>query len=183
MTAVITFGRFQPPTRAHEVIFGNVLNKAKEHSGVPFIFTSATNDGKNNPLCSERKLELLRIMCPEHQIMVMKGPFDALKWISSNGYRKVYFFTGEDRIPKFQDFFRYIDQSLPEEKRLDLDFLSLISTGERTEDGVSSSKVRYFAAAGEFEKFKSLMPIVFAEEIVKEIYMDVRKGLCVYGNI
>lgn len=183
MKAVMTFGRFQPPTIAHEAIFSQVINKAISEHAVPFIFTSTSKDAKTNPLDADTKVQILKWMCPFHKVVSIKGPVAALQWLSTQGYRDVILYAGEDRLYKFRDFLRYINPSIPDEKRINLDSLVLVSTGARdaesdTMEGISASKARHLATLGDYDTFKTMVPTVFGEENAKQIYMDVRKGLC-----
>ncbi|MDP7366676.1 MAG: hypothetical protein QGH83_05395, partial [Candidatus Pacebacteria bacterium] len=46
---VFTFGRFNPITSGHEIAINDIIKQAKSRGGTPMIFTSQTQDKKNNP--------------------------------------------------------------------------------------------------------------------------------------
>lgn len=184
MKAVITFGRFQPPTKAHEEIFSKVVHRAVEEVALPIVFVSESVDSKKNPLPVETRLQIVKLMSPFVRTKAIKDPVAALKWLSSIGYKEVFLFAGDDRIDaKYKDFLRYIRPDIPEEKRIPLDRLELISAGKRDPEadnmeGISATKARHLATVGDFIGFKSIVPSCLSEENAKQLYMDVRKGLC-----
>ena len=49
-TAVVTFGRMNPPTIGHQKLVDNVLRVAKQNSADPFVFLSHTQK-KDKDLC------------------------------------------------------------------------------------------------------------------------------------
>ena len=53
--AVLTFGRFNPPTSGHELLVNKVLQEAKKRRADNFIFASHSQDKKKNPLDSRSK--------------------------------------------------------------------------------------------------------------------------------
>ena len=57
-TAVLTFGRMNPPTIGHEVLAQKVIKTARQSSGTPLIFLSHSSDPKKNPLSYEEKVRL-----------------------------------------------------------------------------------------------------------------------------
>ena len=48
--AVLTFGRFNPPTSGHELLINKVIAEAKKRRADNFIFASHSQDKKKNPL-------------------------------------------------------------------------------------------------------------------------------------
>src|SRR5690606_14684821 len=59
-SAVVAFGRFNPPTVAHEQLIGLVEHFAKEVNGEPMVFLSRSHDAKKNPMMYESKLAYAR---------------------------------------------------------------------------------------------------------------------------
>ena len=67
--AVLTFGRFQPPTIGHEKLVGVLADTAKRKGGTPFLFPSRTNDKKKNPLTPKAKVKFLKSVFPQVTIV------------------------------------------------------------------------------------------------------------------
>ena len=63
-TAVITFGRFNPPTIGHEKMIKAIQKNAKRYGGDPYVFASGSQDAKKNPLPYDEKINLMKKMFP-----------------------------------------------------------------------------------------------------------------------
>ena len=59
-TAVLTFGRFSPPTVGHEKLVNKIMSEAKARKAIPLVFTSHTFDKKKNPLPYDSKIAYLQ---------------------------------------------------------------------------------------------------------------------------
>ena len=53
--AVLTFGRFNPPTSGHELLISKVVGEAKKRKADNFVFASHSQDKRKNPLDSKTK--------------------------------------------------------------------------------------------------------------------------------
>ena len=58
-TAVITFGRFSPPTIGHEKLVNKIKEEAKSRRADALIYASHTYDKKKNPLDYQHKIKFL----------------------------------------------------------------------------------------------------------------------------
>ena len=58
-TAVLAFGRMNPPTTGHEKLINKTHEVAKQHGGKAHVVASHTQDKKNNPLPQDKKLGYL----------------------------------------------------------------------------------------------------------------------------
>ena len=67
--AVLTFGRFNPPTSGHELLINKVLQEARKRSADNFIFASHSQDKKKNPLDSRTKTKHMRTFFKKANIM------------------------------------------------------------------------------------------------------------------
>ena len=56
-TAVLAFGRMNPPTRGHQLIIDKINDTARMYGGTPMLFLSHSNDSKKNPLSYDIKLQ------------------------------------------------------------------------------------------------------------------------------
>ena len=59
-TAVIAFGRYNPPTVGHEKLIRKLTEVAKASSGDGFLIPSHTQNNKKDPLSFEEKKQILK---------------------------------------------------------------------------------------------------------------------------
>ena len=172
--AVFTFGRFNPPTKGHARLMDVVKNAA---SGADhYVFTGRTNDPKKNPLEYKDKITFLRAMFPHMNIMddpKIRTPWEALEELGKQ-YDEVVMVVGSDRKDDFET------QMRPYLKDFGIDKFSIVSSGERDADatdvsGVSASKARALAKAGDFKTFSQT--IDGGEKLKQQLYTKVRQGM------
>ena len=172
--AVFTFGRFNPPTKGHARLMDVVKNSSAgaDH----YVFTGKTNDPKKNPLQYKDKITFLRAMFPHMNIMddpAIRTPWEALEELGKQ-YDEVVMVVGSDRKDDFET------QMRPYLKDFGIDKFSIVSSGERDADasdvaGVSASKARAFARAGDFKSFSQT--IDGGEKLKQQLYTKVRQGM------
>ena len=172
--AVFTFGRFNPPTVGHARLMDVVKNAA---SGADhYVFTGRTNDPKKNPLEYKDKITFLRAMFPHMNIMdnpAIRTPWEALEELGKQ-YDEVVMVVGSDRKDDFEQ------QMRPYLKDFGIEKFSIVSSGERDADsndvsGMSASKARAFARAGDFKSFSQ--SINGGEKLKQQVYNKVRQGM------
>ena len=175
-TAAFVFGRFNPPTIGHKKLF----DKLKTVSDVYFVFVSPTQDPKKNPLNRDQKIALIDRQFPEAGDHIITDPsirtiIDVMKFLEQAGHKRVAMVVGSDRTKAFNDLLaKYNGQEYS------FDSIDVISAGDRDPDsegvaGVSASKAREAAAAGDYETFKTMF--VGNEGLKKNIYKAVRTGM------
>ena len=175
-TAAFVFGRFNPPTIGHKKLF----DKVKTVSDVYFVFVSPTQDPKKNPLNRDQKIALIDRQFPEAGDHIITDPsirtiIDVMKFLETAGHKRVAMVVGSDRTKAFNDLLaKYNGQEYS------FDSIDVISAGDRDPDsegvaGVSASKAREAAAAGDYETFKTMF--VGNEGLKKNIYKAVRTGM------
>jgi len=128
LVATMIFGRFQPPHKSHGQLIDLVIEKANRVGGTPFVFTSKKSNDFNdpskltaylktrsgtkkkkalseNPIGITDKLSLLHDMHGHKQVIIVdvekkniSNPLHAINWLISQGFTKIYFFAGSDRI-------------------------------------------------------------------------------------
>ena len=172
--AVFTFGRFNPPTKGHARLMDVVKNTS---SGADhYVFTGRTNDPKKNPLEYKEKITFLRAMFPHMNIMddpKIRTPWEALEELGKQ-YDEVVMVVGSDRRQDFES------QMRPYLKDFGIEKFAIVSSGERDADssdvaGVSASKARAFARAGDFKSFSGT--IDGGEKLKQQLYTKVRQGM------
>lgn len=171
-TVVFAFGRFQPPTIGHRMMFDKIKQIAKDNNSDHVIYVSKTHDRKNNPLAIEVKMEFLRKMFPDVNFVaadsVVRTPIEAAIALNKN-YKNLTFVAGSDRINTLGPVF---------EKQNGIDYnyqsIGLISAGERDPDsdgidGVSGTELRNAAISRNFKLFRRGIPGTLADNDAKTL--------------
>lgn len=177
-TIALTFGRFNPPTIGHEKLLNTVSEQGADNYR---IYPSRTVDPKKNPLEPDVKIDFMTRMFPNHADAIvndgdMSNIFNVLSNLNQEGYSGVTMVVGSDRVSEFKSLLeKYNGQAY------DFEELNVISAGERDPDaegveGMSASKLRAMAAAGDLEGFTQGVPggdVKLAEQLM----MEVRAGM------
>jgi hypothetical protein len=175
-TAVISWGRMNPPTVGHEKLANKVAATAKANSAVPIIYLSHSQDAKKNPLTYEDKYMFARAAFGP---MIQKSKAKTIIQVMQELQKKftdVIMVVGADRIVEFQTLLNKYNG-----KDFALNSIKVISAGERDPDaegveGMSASKMRAAAASGDDAAFKSGLPKKLQRH-GQEIYDMVRAGM------
>ena len=198
-TVVFTFGRFQPPTRGHQVVFDKVKEVADRLGGVehriyfsrtdPSVLSSKSKDSfeekarraLENPIHPDDKHRMLTTLFPKHNIVndpkVVTG-LDVLKHLGHSGAEHVIFVGERPRIPMVDQMKKYIGHpDFPNIKSVNFEL-----SGERDPDaegpaGISGTKVRAAAEAGDHDAFHSMMPDGTHPDTSKQIMHHIRKSI------
>ena len=175
-TAVMTFGRFQPITSAHETLIKQVGSLAKEKGAHPFVFTSRKSGDKKNPLDFGMKSDMLRkhygVNVPDSEEIT--NPFQAAKHLGDAGYKNVHLVLGGDRVKDIGGMIKkYMGHEDPE-KRINISNLTLHSAGERDANPVSGTAVRAAARSGNVKEFQRMIAPSLGKESTETIYRVLR---------
>jgi hypothetical protein len=180
---VTTFGRMNPPTVGHQKLIDRVKSLAKEQGAKHDIRVSHSVDPKKNPLTSDQKLKHLGRMFPNTNFSASSREHPSfihhLKQLHAAGYTHVTMVAGSDRIPEYQ---KIIDKYNGPNGEFNFKSIKLHSAGERDPDaegveGMSASKMRAHAQAGNYHSFRSGLPDHVSHEHAKALYDDVRNGM------
>ena len=175
-TAVMTFGRFQPITSAHETLIKQVGSLAKEKGAHPFVFTSRKSGDKKNPLDFNTKSGMLRkhygVNVPDSEEIT--NPFQAAQHLGKLGYKNVHLVLGGDRVKDIGGMIKkYMGHEDPE-KRINISNLTLHSAGERDANPVSGTAVRAAARSGNVKEFQRMIAPSLGKESTETIYRVLR---------
>ncbi len=183
---VFTFGRTNPPTSGHSVVFSKVLSYAQSQNADAKIFVSQTQDSKKNPLSWREKVKYIKLGFPAISKHIVTEqiitPFAAVRWLIDQGYTDVTMVVGQDRVSNFKSQIgAYVNHRDPE-KSLKLKKFSVISAGDRDPDsddvtGMSASKMRKAAEDGDFKSFLRGCMSNLSPLYAKEMFNAVRRGL------
>ena len=180
-----TFGRMNPPTTGHEKLFNALAAKAGRN---PYrIFVSQSQDRKKNPLAYKDKVKAIRKMFPKHARSVMvnnnvKNAMNAASELYKEGYKTLVMVVGSDRVREFSTLLEKYNGQKGRHGFYNFSRINVVSAGDRDPDaegveGMSASKMRAAASAGDFTKFSQGVPRNVSNAETKAIYNMVRKGM------
>jgi predicted kinase len=176
-TAVFSFGRMNPPTIGHEKLVAKINAVAKQNNAMPHLYLSQSYDSNKNPLPYATKIALAKKAFGN---MVMKSRSKTLmqvaKELEDMGHTKLIMVAGSDRVEEFKTLLNKYNG-----KDYTFDSIEVVSAGERDPDaegvaGMSASKMRAAAAAGDEKAFKSGLPKKLQSSASK-VYQAVRDGM------
>ena len=180
--ATFTFGRYNPPTIGHEVLFNKVKDIAR--GGKYRIYASQSVDQKKNPLEYKSKIKLLRKMFPKHARNIIedtkvRNVFDVLVQMYDEGFQKVSLVVGSDRVKEFEILLNKYNGVKGRHGFYKFK-INIISAGERDPDsdgaeGMSASKMRMAAQQNDLKLFSSGLPSNFKR--TEDLFNAVRKGM------
>lgn len=184
-TVFFTFGRMNPPTIGHEKLLDKLSKSAGKN---PYkVFLSQSQDPKKNPLTYKDKVKAARKMFPKHARSIMldasvKTVFDALTKLYNEGYKNVAMVVGSDRIREFDILLKKYNGKKGNHGLYNFQKITVVSAGDRDPDaegatGMSASKMRAAASAGDFSQFAQGMPKSIGNADTKSVYNAVRKGM------
>lgn len=184
-SAVLTFGRFQPPTIGHKKLVDKVVSVSKKLGADAFIFPSRSQDKKKNPLKPKDKVKWMKRFFPGVKIVdddSVKTIFDAIKSLTSKGYSNITVVVGSDRVPEFKKTITPYLQHDDPNKSLNVDKFKVVSAGERDPDaggveGMSASKMRDAAERNSFSDFLKGIPSNVSDRFASELFDLLRKEM------
>lgn len=187
-TLVICFGRFNPPTTGHESLLQFALKTAQQHHADLRVFPSQSQDPKKNPLPFAEKVKFLRTLFPHiafNDNTSIRTPIDALMAAAHEKYTDAILVVGSDRVDEFMRFQKYVmPASSPyfrKDAHIPLNSYQVIPVpvrrgGASGVAGMSASKQRAFAVAGDYEAFKQGVPGQ-NDRVARAMYTAVRKHM------
>ena len=180
-----TFGRMNPPTTGHGKLLDVLGTKSSRN---PYrIYLSQTADKKKNPLSYSDKVKHVRKMFPKHARSVMinktvKTAIDAMTALYNEGFRKVVFVVGSDRVREFDVLLNKYNGKKSRHGFYNFKSIDVISAGARDPDaegveGMSASKQRDNATKNDFTSFAQGLPRGMSNNDSRRLFNDVRKGM------
>jgi hypothetical protein len=184
-TAVFTYGRNNPPTVGHEVLFNKTVETAKKHGSTAHIYTSHSQDSKKNPLSGEHKVELIKHAYPQAHVdsssKEMPSMLHIAKHLHGQGHKHLVMVAGSDRVDEYKKKLQQYNGT-HEGALYNFKSIKVVSAGQRDPDaegaaGMSGTKLRSHAISGNKEKFKSGLMSGLSDEHKENVYHSVRKAL------
>jgi hypothetical protein len=171
-TAVMAFGRMNPPTIGH----AKLVDALKSQPGDPYLFLTHTQKPKTDPLDFETKIKFAKRFFPDISIgsSNVRTIVQALQKIEDMGYKNVIYVAGSDRVEDFSKFLKKYNEVDPH-----FDSIRVVSAGERDPDaagaeGMSASRMRELAKAGDFKEFEKGVPV---SSLADKLYNAVRQAM------
>jgi len=183
-TAVVTWGRMNPPTIGHQKVVDTVKQYAQKFLGDPILFLSKSQKPKTDPLSFAEKVHFAEQMfsIKVDRNTSVKTIIQMFQHLQGLGYDNVILVAGSDRVQQYQDLMDKYNGKPDQKGEVPFKFanMKVVSSGERDPDdegvaGMSASKLRSFAVNGDFGSFKSGVP--GNDTLAKQMYNRVRAGM------
>jgi len=202
-TAVIAWGRMNPPTIGHQKLVDTLASFAQGEKAK--LYLSHTQDKKKNPLSYDDKISFAKkAFEPKVEVVDtdLKTIIDILSELNAQGYNKLVYVGGADRIGGKDDILSLIefynenpdrsgkqlyhfDSIKPENagggdadgdrKKYTYDYVKQNLDNLDLQQIASASLVRECAKQNDFELFSKLVP--FNESDSKDLFIKVKAGL------
>jgi hypothetical protein len=181
-TAVMAFGRFNPPTVGHEKLIQKVHAVAKEHDGEAHVVASHSQGTMKDPLPQDKKLGYLRSI--SHGQVNVSGSskekpslFHVASDLHNAGHSHLVMVAGSDRVDEYQKTLDKYNGVHGKHGYYNFKSIKVISAGQRDPDaegveGMSGTKMREHAREGRKSQFSSGLPDALkshADEIINHI--------------
>lgn len=181
--AVVTFGRFNPPTTGHKRLVERLLAEAKARNATPIIFTSVKRD-ERNPLPYMEKVNWLKRFFPGvivNRNARVRNPIDALHVLKGMGFDAVFFVVGSDQTMEFERLKKFVKtRGLAGYGQVVLKQFGILTIartqGVRGAEGMSASQLRNAAAMNNFLTFRKGVPTQ-STRIARQLFRSVREHL------
>jgi hypothetical protein len=185
-TAVIAYGRYNPPTIGHEKLINKLIDTANKNNADGFIVPTHTQDNKKNPLTYEEKVLLLQSMIGDNVNILSSGKtlMSMLHDLQAKGYTNIIHIAGSDRIPDFKTLIAAYNGKPDKTGNVPFEFktYSFESAGDRDPDsenveGMSASKLRQLAVEGDIKGFKQGMSNKLSDTLKEKAYKIIRERI------
>lgn len=168
-TAVMSFGRFNPPTIGHEKLIHKTEDVAQQHGGTAHIVASHSEGTAKNPVPQQAKLGYLHnIVKPSTELTGSSKEeptiLHAAARLHKQGHKHLVVVAGSDRVNDYQDLLnQYNDGKKYPHGSYKFKSIKVLSAGQRDPDaegtaGMSGTKIREYARAGNTAKFRAALP-------------------------
>lgn len=154
----LIFGRFQPPTIGHELLFKTAVRRAMTQGAKVALFVSQTHDRKN-PLSYRDRVAVIRDSVPGLVIgpTAVRTPAEALTWAFEQGYRDITMLVGDDRMEGFDRMVGSWQKAEDPKQTAIVRVEALPRTGAMDASKVSGTVAREFARRGDLANFKKIL--------------------------
>tara|TARA_B110000090_G_scaffold193323_1_gene227499 strand:+ start:387 stop:1430 length:1044 start_codon:yes stop_codon:yes gene_type:complete len=204
-TAVIGWGRMNPPTIGHSVLVNAINAKAKQYGGDPMLFLTMSHLAKGatksyltpkgktnkhfqtagikNPLDWKTKLGYAQSF---YKIPISTDPslntiMSVMKHLETKGYKKVVLVAGSDRVREFETQILPYNNTADQSGNVNFNIkeVSVEEGGFRDEEAndASGMSASKMREAAAQDDFESFKQGVPNQKLAKQMFDDVREGL------
>ena len=182
-TAVMAFGRFNPPTVGHEKLIQKVKEVSDEHGASGHVFASHTELKSKDPLPQAAKIGYLNLIAHGTQIHGSSKAeptfLHAASKLYKQGHKHLVMIAGSDRINDYKSKLdQYNDGKEHPHGKYKFKTIQVVSSGERDPDaegveGMSGTKMRALARTNKLKQFEKGLPVALQDKS-KEIANHVK---------
>ena len=182
----LAFGRMNPITSGHEAVVKKIHEVSKEHGGEHTLVVSHSHDAKKNPLTAEQKVKHAKRAFPGTNVKAASSEHPTILHhaaeLHKQGVTHLHVVAGSDRQKEMHDLLHKYNDKKSAHGHYSFKKITVHSSGERDPDaegttGMSASKMRAHAAAGNKEEFHKGAPSKMSPAHKTAMYNDVRKGM------
>ena len=184
---VLAYGRMNPPTAGHEKVINKVHDVAKAHNATHKVVLSHTTGNESNPLSPESKLKHAKHAFPGTSIRVATKEKPTILHHAAemykSGVKHLHVVAGSDRVEEYHKLLHKYNTGEPQKHgAYKFKSITVHSSGERDPDaagseGISGTKMREHATAGNKKAFHSGLPKGMKPEHKEALYHDLRKSM------
>jgi hypothetical protein len=183
---VLAFGRMNPITSGHEAVVNKLHSVAKEHNASHSLVVSHSQDAKKNPLTGEQKVAHAKNAFPGTNVSSASKEAPTILHHAAAahaaGATHLHVVAGSDRHEEMHNLLHKYNGKDSGHGHYNFKKITVHSSGERDPDaegttGISASKMREHAAAGNKKEFHKGAPSKMKPEHKDAMYNDVRKGM------
>jgi len=182
----LAFGRMNPITSGHETVVKKIKDTAKEHGGGHTLVVSHSQDAKKNPLSAEQKVKHAKRAFPGTTVIAASSTHPTILHhateLHKQGVTHLHVVAGSDRHKEMHELLHKYNNKTSAHGHYNFRKIAVHSSGERDPDaegtiGMSASKMRAHAAAGNEAEFHKGAPSSMSTAHKTAMYKDVRKGM------
>jgi hypothetical protein len=178
--AVISWGRFNPPTVGHEKLVQKVMDVARRERGEPRVYLTHTQNASKDPLSYKDKIMLAtRAFGSVVKVSASRTIIQLMVELQKAGFKEVVVVAGSDRVSEYTALLNKYNG-----KDYTFDKVKVVSAGERDPDaegveGMSASKMRKAVADGDIDAFMKGVPSRMSKTLATKMYNMLRKGMLI----
>lgn len=183
---VMAFGRMNPPTIGHEKLVNKVKELAQKYDADHRVVLSHSQDAKKNPLDVATKVKHAQKAFPDTNIIGASKEQPTIMHhaaaMYASGTRHLHVVAGSDREEEYKKLLSTYNGKDGKHGYYNFKTITIHSAGHRDPDaegaeGMSASKMREHAAAGNEKEFHSGLPDTMSKKDKSNLYHDLRKGM------
>jgi hypothetical protein len=140
--AMFVYGRFNPPTKGHEMMIQKMINSCPTNKCTPFIVMTKTQNKNKNPLSPNQKSNIMKKMFPNVDVIISSNPLQIVAKLRNAQYDPIAMMLGGNRINNFS-WVKNVNK---------------VSAGERNANNpISATLARAGARSGNITQFRKFM--------------------------